>query len=130
MIVVDASAVLELLLRTPRSPIIETSIFAAGQTLHAPHLLDLEVTQVLRRFTLKRELHGARAEIALDDFLGLHIQRYAHDLFLPRVWQLRSNITAYDAVYVALSEALQATLMTHDKRLAQAARRYVEVEVV
>lgn len=105
-------------------------MFAAGQTLHSPYLLDIEVSQVLRRFTLRRELYGARAKIALSDFLSLRIQRYGHDLFLPRVWELRANFTAYDAVYVALSEALAAPLLTHDRRLAQAARRYIDVEAV
>ena len=130
MIVVDASSVLELLLRTSRAGAIEAQLLTPGETLHAPHLLDVEVLQVLRRFTLNRELSAARAELALGDFAGLRIQRYAHELFLARAWELRSNFSAYDAMYVALSEALQARLLTHDKRLAQAARRFIDVEAV
>ena len=130
MIVVDASTVLELLLRTTRADAIEARIFAPGETLHAPHLLDIEVAQVVRRYTLHREVTAPRAELALVDFASLRIQRYAHDLFLSRIWELRANFTAYDAAYVALSEALSARLMTHDKRLALAARRFVDVEPV
>lgn len=128
MIVVDASALLEVLLRTARAPAIEARLLGASESLHAPHLLDIEVAQVIRRFALAREIDAARAQAALDDLIDLSIRRYPHDVLLPRVWTLRANFSAYDAAYVALAEALGATLLTHDRRLAAAARRHVTVE--
>jgi predicted nucleic acid-binding protein len=130
VIVVDASALLEVLLRTPRSQMIESRLFGASEPLHAPHLIDLEVAQVIRRFTLAREIGTGRAQAAVADLLNLPINRHAHDLLLPRVWALRDNFSAYDGAYVALAETLGATLVTHDRRLATVARRHVSVEVV
>ena len=130
MIVVDASAVLEVLLRTPLGAAIESRMFGTGEILHAPHLLDVEIAQVVRRFTMAGEIDAARAQAALDDFIDLPIWRHAHGFLLRRIWALRNNFSAYDATYVALSEVLEATLLTHDRRLAQAARRYARVELV
>lgn len=130
MIVVDASALLEVLLRTPLGASIETRMLDVSQTLHAPHLLDVEVAQVVRRFVLARDINTERAQAALEDFLAFPVRRHAHDFLLPRVWTLRDNFTAYDATYVALAEVLDATLMTHDRRLATAARKLVAVELV
>lgn len=130
MIVVDASALLEVLLRTPRGAAIETRLFDTVQALHAPHLLDIEIAQVIRRFTLAREIDTDRAQAALDDVTGLPILRHPHGFLLPRVWALRNNFSAYDAAYVALAEVLDATLLTHDRHLATAARRYALVELV
>ena len=117
MIVIDASAILEVLLRTGRASKIEARIFRRGQTLHAPHLLDLEVAQVLRRYA-GRDMSEDRAHLAIQDFLDIPIVRYPHDLFLPRIWELRKVLTAYDAAYVALAESLGAHLLTCDSRLA------------
>lgn len=117
MIVVDASAVLEVLLQTDRARVVEAELFG-GSTLHAPHLLDLEVTQVLRRYERSGACSPGRGSAALGVFLDLRIERYPHHLFLPRVWELRSNATAYDAVYLALAEALDAPLLTMDRKLA------------
>ena len=75
------------------------------------------------------EIDVLRAQAALDDFVDFPIQRHSHGLLLRRVWALRANFTAYDAVYVALAETLEATFLTHDRRLATAARRYVTVEL-
>lgn len=130
MIVVDASALLEVLLRTRLGTSVESQLFEARQTLHAPHLLDVEVAQVLRRLVLAKEIDAARAQAALDDFLAFPIRRYPHDVLLPRVWFLRSNFSAYDAVYVALADVLDAPLLTHDRRLATAARHHVRVDLV
>jgi predicted nucleic acid-binding protein len=130
VIVVDASAVLELLLNTPRAHRISERIFDDGETLHAPHLLDLEVAQVLRRYSLAGELKPMRGRQALEDLTDLPLNRYPHDLFLHRIWELRNNITAYDAVYLALAEVLDAPLITGDSRLAKAAGRRVSVELV
>lgn len=128
MIVVDASALLEVLLHTPRGEAIEARFFDGSESLHAPHLVDVEVTQVVRRFEMIGEIDAPRAQAALDDLSDFPIQRHPHGLLVRRMWALRANMTAYDAVYVALAETLQATFLTHDRRLATAARRYVTVE--
>ncbi|MCH6583194.1 MAG: type II toxin-antitoxin system VapC family toxin [Gammaproteobacteria bacterium] len=130
MIVVDASAVLEVLLRTRVGPQIEKRIFAPTQTLHAPHLLDLEVAQVLRRYTASGDIEADRGLEALADLVDLPVTRYPHDPFLSRIWELRHNLTAYDAVYVALAEALSAPLLTRDARLASASGNRAVIEVV
>jgi len=103
---------------TPAAEVIRRRFFAPGQTLHAPHLLDLEVAQVLRRYFLSRVLSPERAQQALEFFTDLPLTRYQHSAFLPRIWELRQNLTAYDAAYVALAEALRATLITRDAALA------------
>lgn len=130
MIVVDASAMLEVLLVTPAALGIEERLFSADQSLHAPHLIDLEVAQVLRRYCFAGDLKRDRAEEALEDFLALEVYRYPHELFLPRVWELRESFTAYDAVYLALAEELSAPLLTGDRRLAKAAGHRVQIEVI
>lgn len=129
MIVVDASALLEVLLQTPLGSAFEDRLLDNIQALHAPHLLDVEVAQVVRRLVLARDMDGERAQAAIDDFLAFPVQRHAHEFLLPRVWALRDNFTAYDAIYVALAEVLDATLLTHDRRLAASARRLVPVEL-
>ena len=126
MIVIDASVLLELLLGGTAGARAVARI--GSDSLHAPHLLDLEVTQVLRRYARTRELTAARAAQALDDLLDLPVSRYAHEPLLPRVWELRDRFTAYDAAYVALAEVLDATLVTRDRALAAAAPRGVSVE--
>jgi predicted nucleic acid-binding protein len=118
VIVVDASAALEVLLQTPAAPRIEAHLFAPGETLHTPHLLDLEVVHVLRRYEAARLIDAQRGQEALDDLAAWPLTRYPHDLFLVRIWALRHNLTAYDAAYVALAETLQVTLVTCDMRMA------------
>jgi predicted nucleic acid-binding protein len=130
VIVVDASAVLETLLRTPAAAAVERRLFELRHTLHAPHLLDVEVAQVVRRYAAAGELDAERGREALADLAGLPLFRYPHDFLLPRVWELRNNLTAYDAVYVALAEALGAPLLTCDRRLAAAPGHRAEIELV
>jgi predicted nucleic acid-binding protein len=127
MIVVDASAILELLLNTTTGSRVAARLFAGGETLHAPHLLDLEVAQVLRRYSRSGELSPERSREALLDFLDLPVNRYPHDLLLNRIWELRHILTAYDAAYVALAEALGAPLLTRDQRLASTAGHVAEI---
>lgn len=129
MIVVDASALLEVLLRTPMAEAIEARLFDARESTHAPHLLDVEVTQVLRRYAAGGEIDEDRGRAALADLGDFPLRRYPHGFLLPRVWELRNNLTAYDAVYVALAEALDAPLLTCDRRLATAAGHNARVEL-
>ena len=130
MIVVDASALIELLLNTDVALRLSKRLFDPAQTLHAPHLIDVEVTQVLRRYERAGSVTGGRAEEVLQDLGELPIARYPHDFLLARVWALRRNVTAYDAVYLALAEALGATLVTRDSALASVPGHNARVEVV
>jgi predicted nucleic acid-binding protein len=130
MIVVDASALLDVLLRTPDAQAVEARLFDPDETLHTPHLLDIEVAQVIRRYAASGEVDGPRGAAALDDLAVFPLRRYPHGLLLPRVWELRSNLTAYDAVYVALAEALEAPLITRDRRLAAAGGHRATIELV
>jgi predicted nucleic acid-binding protein len=130
VIVVDASAVLEVLLQTPAAARIETRLFAAGDTLHAPHLLDLEVVHVLRRYEAMGVITAQRGQEALEDLIAWPLIRYPHELFLGRIWALRHNLTAYDAAYVALAEVLAVPLVTCDARLAASVGHQATIECV
>src|SRR6202012_1006478 len=130
VIVVDASALLEVLLRTPAAVAVEERLFVPGETLYAPHLIDVEVTTVIRRYAANGELDSERGRQALSDLADFPVRRYPHDFLLARIWDLRNNLTAYDAVYVALAEALEAPLVTRDKRLAAAAGHRAQVALV
>ena len=105
-------------------------MFEPSQTLHAPHLLDVEVAQVIRRHAANREIDAERGRMALADLADFPLHRYPHDFLLPRVWDLRNNLTAYDAMYVALAEVLDAPLLTRDKRLAAAPGHHARIELV
>ncbi len=117
MIVLDASAVLELLLATEKGRAVAERIADPQETLHAPDLIDLEVAQVLRRYVARRQLDEQRSREALDDLRDLDLNRYPHDVLLDRIWELRLNTSVYDAAYLALAEALAAPLLTSDTRL-------------
>jgi predicted nucleic acid-binding protein len=130
VIVVDASALLEVLLRTPAAKDVEGRLFAPRQTLHVPHLVDAEIAQVIRRYAAKGDINGDRGRAALADLADLPMRRYPHDFLLPRIWDLRNNLTAYDAAYVALAEALDAPLLTRDRRLAAAAGLRAQIDLL
>jgi len=130
VIVVDASALLEALLRTSAAKAVEGRLFAPRQTLHAPHLLDVEVAQVIRRYASNGEIDGERGRMALADLADFPLRRYPHDVLLPRIWALRNNLTAYDAAYVALAEALDTPLLTRDKRLAATVGHRARIELI
>ena len=120
MIVVDASVVVEVLLQTNDGIVIAERLLDRRETLHAPHLIDVEVAQVLRRYVLRGEVYEERARQALDVLAVFPLTRYPHEPLLIRMWELRENITAYDAAYVALAEGLRAPLVTRDRRLGGA----------
>ena len=105
-------------------------MLGGDDTLHAPHLLDLEVAQVVRRYVAAGDIGPRRGKEALTDLADLPLERYAHAPFVDRIWELRDNLTAYDAAYVALAEALEATLITRDARLAGAPGHGARVEVL
>jgi predicted nucleic acid-binding protein len=128
--IVDASAIIEWLLQTPTGIKIEKRIFSPRVPLHAPHLLDVEVAQVLRRYVRDKTIPAQRGQEALEDLADLSLHRYPHDFLMPRVWELRATLTAYDAVYVALAELLEAPLVTCDGRIASAPGHHAVVEVV
>lgn len=129
MIVIDASAVLELLLRTDRAENVARRALAADERLHAPHLLDVEVVQALRRMVRLKGIDVERTEQALEDFEGLLVERHSHHEFVHRIWQLRGSLTAYDGAYVALAEALDAPLLTCDAKVARAPGHRARIEL-
>lgn len=130
MIVIDASAILEVLLNTSTGSKVSALLSRPDETFHAPHLLDIEVTQVLRRYALAGVLDEDRSRQARDDFQSLPIERYPHGELLERIWQLRVALTAYDAAYVVLAEALDAPLITCDARLSRAHGHGARVELI
>lgn len=130
MIVLDASALLELLLNDRLAARVADRVFDPAESLHAPHLIDVEVAQVLRRLVRRNETTPERCGQALDDLLQFPMSRYPHSLLLPRVWSLCDNATAHDATYLALAEALDATLLTCDAALASIPGHCAQVEVV
>jgi predicted nucleic acid-binding protein len=129
LIVLDASAAIDWLLQTTNGRQIHKRIYARPESLHCPHLLDLEVTQVLRRWARDGSVSPERADEAIEDLQNLRIIRYPHLPLLPRIWELRHNVSAYDAAYVAVAESLGATLLTRDARLASAAENMVAIEL-
>ena len=130
MIVIDASALLEMLLKTDVAEQITSRVLSAAESLHAPHLLDIEVSQALRRLVQQQDVSARRGEEALEDLEQLVIERHPHLSLLTRIWQLRNALTAYDAAYVALSEALAAPLLTCDAKLARAHGHRARIELI
>ena len=129
MIVLDASAAVDWLLQTSAGRRIEQRIYSRDETLHAPHLLDVEVTQVLRRLARQGVVSVRRAEEAMRDLMELRVTRYSHLVLLPRIWQLRTNLSAYDAAYIVLAEELGAALVTRDGRMASASGHTASIEL-
>lgn len=118
-VILDASAVVAALIDNGRAGRWAEGLLA-GHDLAAPHLLLVEVANILRRAALAGEVSSMEATAAHADLLELRVELFPYEPFAPRVWELRSNITAYDAWYVALAEALEAPLATLDRKLAQA----------
>jgi predicted nucleic acid-binding protein len=129
VIVVDASCVVEVLLRTETADSIESRWRREG-SLHAPEVIDLEVLQVVRRLVGQREVSEDRAILAIVMLDRLALRRWSHGPLRPRVWALRKNLTAYDAAYVALAERLACPLITRDRRLVRSAGHDARIEGV
>jgi predicted nucleic acid-binding protein len=130
VIVVDASALLEFLLQTPLGARVEARLFRDQDEFHSPHLIDVEVTQGLRRLVRAGEVSADRAAEAIEDLIDLDLHRHAHLDLLTRSWKLRDNVTAYDAMYIALAEALDATVVTCDTALAKTPGHRAHLEVI
>jgi len=130
VIVLDASVVIHLLLNTPLGLRAGERIAAPDVSLHAPQLLDLEVLQVLRRYVLSGQMTAKRADEAVKDFVDFDIARHDHQVLVGRIWELRNNLTAYDAAYIALAEGLGAPLITSDSALQAAPGHAAAVELI
>lgn len=128
MIVVDCPAVVDALTAVDGSD--DLRALLASEDLNSPTLLDFEVVSTLRGLTLGGHLTAARAEDALTDFDDLEVRRWpSSDGLRRRAFQLRDNVSAYDAAYVTLAEALGCSLLTRDRRLARSSGDLVRVEV-
>ena len=133
MLVVDASALTELILGRPAGEVVGEHLVKHQFALHAPHLVDVEVLSALRRLVASGDTSAGRAGEAVADLQDLPIERYPHDILVPRIWQLRENFSAYDATYVALAEGVAdepVPLLTADGRLARAIGDHTEVPVL
>jgi predicted nucleic acid-binding protein len=130
VIVLDASAAVELLLGTQLGGDVARHLLADRGGPCAPHLLDVEVAGALRRGVGRGLLEPARGAEALEDLTELAVVRYPHRPLLPRIWALRDRLSAYDAAYVALAEHLGASLLTRDSRLARAGGHRARIELV
>lgn len=130
MIVVDASVLVDLLLRLNDAPALTDTLLDPARVLNAPQLIDIEVAQTLRRYVINGELPLARGRAALDDLADLPLERYAHTLLLPRIWDYRGNLTAYDATYLALADALDCPVWTRDERFAKAPPAIGRVQLI
>jgi predicted nucleic acid-binding protein len=133
MLVLDASAVAELLLGRPAAPAVARHLEDHEFDLHAPHLLDVEILSVLRRATASGDATPERAGQAIDDLLALPVERYPHDVLVRRAWEHRDNFSAYDATYLALAEALTSApvpILTADARFARAVEEHAGVRAI
>jgi len=128
VLVLDSSAVLEALAARDPAPGLVERLEQDGD-LHAPHLIDTEVLHALRRMLRRRQITGERAHDTRTDFSDLTLVRYPHEPLGDRVWELRENLTAYDATFVALAEALDVPLVTCDARLAAAPGHNAHIEL-
>jgi predicted nucleic acid-binding protein len=128
LIIIDTSAVLAALVGGAPGRQARTRIAAAG-SLHAPHLLDVEILHALRGLVRGRKLSVDRAQDASTDYARLNITRYPVSGMSNRIWQLRNNLTAYEACFVALAEALECPIVTCDERLSRSSGHTAQVDV-
>lgn len=129
MLVVDASCLAEVLIGAPTADAVRDRL-AMDVEQAAPHIVDVEVFGVIRREHLVGRLDRTEATQAIDDLAAWPGERFGHRPLLARAWELRATVRGWDAMYVALAEALDATLLTTDRRLASATGPSCSVEVV
>lgn len=129
MLVLDASCLYEVLVGGPAAELLRARL-AADDDQAAPHLIDAEVLSLIRRDELRGAIDRTTAALAVDDLFAWPGERYGHRPFLDRAWELRHAVRAWDALYVALAEALGATLLTLDGRLARAEGPRCRIEVL
>jgi predicted nucleic acid-binding protein len=129
VIVLDASAAIELLLNTELGERVGERLAGTQEALHAPHLIDVEVLHVLRRLCAQGVIGERRTREALADLAELPLTRHSHEDLVGRAWTIRSALTAYDAMYIVLAEALDATVVTCDERLGRAHGHTARVDV-
>jgi predicted nucleic acid-binding protein len=130
MIVLDASCLLELLLNSSRAIRILEVLNDHADEISAPSLVDVEVCHVLRRYVLLKVVSAQRGKEAVEELAEFPLERFPHAVLLSRMWQMRNNLTAYDAAYVALAEALDAVLLTCDKKLATSSGHRATIEFI
>jgi len=130
VIVLDASAAVEWLLGLPLAAEVTARLAALDQTVHAPHLLAVEVAQVVRRYVAAGDVSTERGAHCLADLADLDVVHHSHEPLLPLMWRFRSNLTAYDAAYVALALALDVPLVTLDARIAAAPGHGATVDLI
>jgi predicted nucleic acid-binding protein len=130
MIVVDASAMTELLLQTDLGTRVERRLYGGDDDLHAPHLVDVEVLSALRRLVQAGEVLRERAEEAIEDLGMISLIRHGHLDLASRAWELRQHATAYDAMYIALAESLDATIVTCDRPFGARPGHSARIEVI
>lgn len=129
VIIADASVVVEVLLGSDEKGAAIRDRLAATD-VHCPHLVDLEVTAALRRLVARKRVSADQARFALSALPWMSITRHSHKQYLPRIWELRDSVTAYDAAYVALAERAGAPLLTVDRRLAETHGPRCRIEVL
>jgi predicted nucleic acid-binding protein len=125
MIVLDASVVVELLTNGPLANSVRRGLAERSEPFIVPHLLDVEVVSALRGLIAGRRIDPHLSEQVLTELAALRARRYAHTPLLGRIWELRHNFTAYDAVYIALAEATDSVLYTCDAKLCKGHRAKV-----
>lgn len=128
--VLDASGAVEFLLHTSSGERLAARLANEAEVIHVPHLIDLEIAQVLRRYALQGALDERSAATALSRWRRLDVERYSHEPLLERVWAPRANVSAYDAVYLALAEALSTVLVTGDRKLLGAPGVNAAIEII
>jgi predicted nucleic acid-binding protein len=128
MLVIDTSAILDAIAARQPAPGLTERLSDDGD-LHAPHLIDIEILHALRRMRIRDEITAERAADARTDFAETALLRYPHEPLSDRIWELRHNLTAYDAAFVALAETLDAPLITCDSRLASSSGHEAQIEL-
>ena len=127
MIVLDASAVVELITNGAAADSLGRDLALRNEPLIAPHLLDVEVASVLRRLASNQRIDSYRSQQVLTDLAALPAKRFSHIPLLPRIWELRHNFTSYDATYIALAEETGSVLYTCDSKLTRGHRAQVKL---